>query len=95
MSDKHYIIIESEEEGDFTIEHPSTCKQVVETEGAITVRRYDCAVGSIIDWTGIEDLVASDQYEKLKQPGKYEIDAYVYTPSSMFDEAEAYIYFVE
>jgi hypothetical protein len=95
MESKHYLVVESEDEGDWHIEHPTSCKLITETEGHIVVRRYACDVGNILDWYGIDDLRDNDPDDKLHTPGRYEISAYVYTPQSMFEDAEAYIEFVE
>jgi hypothetical protein len=91
----HYLVVENED-GDYYIEHPDCPTKIAHGEDCFGGEPYEvhtCNVERILNWTGLYDLFESEHSDRLNKPGRYPISAYVYTPSSMFEDAEAFLYF--
>jgi hypothetical protein len=100
----HYLIVTEPEPGyfEYDVEHGKECPKQKQYFGGFQPNdfsderpyweHYTCDVGSWSDDWGFIDL---EDDPRFKVPGKYEIDFYSYWSGSMFEDSEAYIYFVE
>jgi len=91
----HYFVVEEVAPGEFErdIEHDETCCLVdKEAQDGYSWAEWDCDVGQHVSWWGYVDFEDDERYTT---PGKYPIDFYAYWSGSMFDDSEAYCFFVE
>lgn len=83
-----------DEEYDRIIVHEEDCPTEVRwiMPSGEEIREYVCGVGEWANWYGHEDLKDDLRYVT---EGDHPIDFYSYTPKSWFEDAEAYLYYVE
>ena len=100
----HYLIVTEPEPGYFEhdIEHEGECPTQKEYFSGFQPNEFSderpyfileiCDVGLHSDYWGWVDL---EDDPRFNTPGKYEIDFYSHWSGSMFEDSEAYLYFVE
>lgn len=80
---------------DYEVQHdPKKCTstKIYSKIGETDIWDWDCNVARCINWSGFEDL---GDDPRMKISGKYEIEFFGYFPTSMYEDAEQYIYFKE
>lgn len=94
---KHFLNVTNDygDEFDRWIEHLPDCPKEERGQNPLTglsYIEYACGTGYWIEQFGLEDIKDDPRFIK---PGRWEIGFYSYTPSSVYEDADAYIYFVE
>ena len=92
----HFLVVEDAGgEYDRIILHDASCTTEVIDRGPEPGQiweEYTCGVGYWESNFGLDDLKDDPRFNT---PGKYEISFYNYTPQSMFEDADAYLEFVD
>lgn len=92
----HYLVVSEPEQGyfEYEVEHEENCPEQWFASNLIGdgYTDYICDIGNHVSYYGFIDLETD---ERMKQPGKYEIDWYGHFPTSAFEDNETYIYFVD
>lgn len=99
-SEQHHINVHQHKGGfDIEVEHPLTCpvERHYESDDRINwaAEEYTCLVGYIVQSYGLDDLDENDPNGLMETPGRHKIAGYAYTPDSVFEDGELYLYFGE